>query len=77
MTYEIPKMLTIQETAEQFGLAKHFVRSLVLDNKVVYVKAGKKYLVNAQKFIEYLSTGDGGDESPSGQQSNGGIRQLW
>ena len=27
-------------------------------NKIVYIKSGNKYLVNVDKFIEYLNTGD-------------------
>jgi len=54
----MPTMLTIEETSRRFSLPKHFVRQAVLSNKVVHVKAGKKYLINAEKFIEWLNTGE-------------------
>lgn len=52
----IPHMETIKTTAKLFGLAEHFVRQLVVSGEIVAVKAGCKYLVNVDKFIEYLNT---------------------
>lgn len=54
---KIPTMLTIKETARATNLPVHFIRQLVWDNKIVYTKAGNKYLVNFEKFIEYLNGG--------------------
>lgn len=53
----IPKMRTIKEIVAETGLAYCHVRSLCLENKVVHIKAGNKYLINLDKFIEYLNTG--------------------
>ena len=53
-----PKMATINETAKNVGLTKYHIRQLVLQNKISYVKSGKKYLINVDKLIEYLNTGD-------------------
>lgn len=50
----IPTMLTIHETAQKTGLAEHYIRQLVLKNEICYIKAGRKYLVNLEKLIEYL-----------------------
>ena len=55
---ELPRMKTIGEIAEVFGIAKHFVRQTVLNEHVPHVKAGKKYLVNVERFAEYLNTGE-------------------
>jgi len=55
---QIPKMLTIEQTAKAFGLPKNFVRQAVADGRIVHVKAGKKHLINAQKVEEWLNTGD-------------------
>ena len=52
----IPTMLTIGEVAERTGLAKHYVRKLVLDNQIHYIKAGRKYLINYEKLIQYLDS---------------------
>lgn len=53
-----PTMLSIRETAEMSGLAEHFIRQLCLQNKIVYRKAGVKYLINYEKFIEYLNNSE-------------------
>jgi excisionase family DNA binding protein len=62
----VPEMLTTSETAERSGLAKHYVRQLVLQGKIVHVRAGKKYLVNIDKFYDYLNSGDQPQEQTSG-----------
>ncbi len=51
---KIPKMETIKRTAELFGLPVHFVRTKVASGEVVAVRAGKRFLVNVDKFAEYL-----------------------
>lgn len=55
-TLIIPRMETIKKTAEIFGLPVHFVRTKVSSGEVVAVKAGKRFLVNVNKFAEYLNT---------------------
>lgn len=62
MDTNIPEMLTIAEVARRTHLSPMFVRQLVWDDKVVHIKAGKKYLVNFQKFVAFLN-GDTGDNS--------------
>ena len=54
----IPTMLTINQTAERSGLAMHYIRQLCLQGKITYCLAGNKYLINFEKFVEYLNTGD-------------------
>ncbi len=51
----IPTMRTIAETAEIFHLPVHFVRQKVNSGEVVAVRAGKKFLVNVEKFAEFLN----------------------
>lgn len=55
-TQKIPRMLTIKATAQEFGLAEHFIRQLVIKGEVVAVRAGCKYLVNVDRLAEYLNT---------------------
>lgn len=64
---KIPRMETIKRTAEIFGLPVHFVREKVNSGEVVAVRAGNKYLVNVDKFAEYLngSTITDGTEKPA------------
>lgn len=58
----IPKMITIPEAAKESGLPLHFLRQLCLNRKVKIVKAGKKYLINRDSLIQYLTEGDETDE---------------
>ena len=52
----IPRMRTIKETAELFGLPVHFVRQKVNDGEIVAVRAGRRFLVNVDKLAEYLNS---------------------
>ena len=69
---KLPRMRTIDEIAATFGLARHFVRQAVVSGKVVHVKAGKKYLINTEKFAEWLNKG----EQPILLPESKKIRQL-
>ena len=53
---KIPQIETIRRTAEIFGLPVHFVRQKVSTGEVVAVRAGRKFLVNVEKFAEYLNS---------------------
>lgn len=55
----VPRMRTIKQTAAETGLAEYFIRQLVKQNKIKYVKAGCKTLINLDLFIEYLNSGEG------------------
>ena len=51
----IPCMLTIKEVALRTGLSQSFIRKLCKNNEIVFVKSGKKYLINYNKFIDFLN----------------------
>lgn len=53
---KLPKICTIKETAQLFGLAEHFIRQLVLSGEIVAVRAGTKCLVNIDRLTDYLNT---------------------
>lgn len=56
---KIPTMLTICQAAEKANLSPYFVRKLVHENRIFYVKSGCKYLINFERLLEYLNTGQG------------------
>lgn len=62
---KIPHMETIKRTAELFGLPVHFVRCKVSSGEVVAVRAGRKFLVNVDKFAEYLNSATIENEAPA------------
>lgn len=51
----IPTMLSIKETAKRVNLSETFIRRLVWDKKIKYVRTGKKYLVNLENLVSYLN----------------------
>lgn len=53
----IPTMYTIKQASTETGLSYDFLRKLCLQNKIVYVKAGSKYLINMEKLVEFLNNG--------------------
>lgn len=54
---KVPTMITIREAANRTGVSYDFVWKLCRSNQIVYVKAGKKFLVNFEKFVEFLNNG--------------------
>lgn len=56
---DMPQMLTIAQAAEKTGLSYDRIRKMCLENKLIYVKSGSKYLINSNHLAEYLSHGDG------------------
>lgn len=53
----IPVMLTIAQAADKTGLSYDFVRTLCLQKKIVFIKAGSKYLINQEKLVDFLNKG--------------------
>lgn len=70
----IPHMETIKRTAEIFGLPVHFIRCKVASGEVVAVRAGRKFLVNVDRFAEYLNTSTVQPES--GADPDGSARVM-
>lgn len=54
---EYPEMVTMRELSKRTGLSYDAIRKMLLRGEVVYIKVGKKFLVNAGKFVEYLNGG--------------------
>ena len=57
-TLSVPDMMQIRPAAKATGLSEHLLRTLVRENRIVYIKVGNKVLVNIPKLIEYLNEGD-------------------
>lgn len=62
---DIPTMVTIKEASSQTGVSYDFIRKLCLRNKIVFVKAGSKYLINLEKFVAFLN-GEAGQGAGNG-----------
>lgn len=74
ITRNIPRMETINKAAEITGLSKHFIRQKAISGEIVCVKAGNKYLINIDKLIEYLNSGDTLQPAPT--VSDCGIKPI-
>ncbi|MBS7397442.1 MAG: helix-turn-helix domain-containing protein [Ruminiclostridium sp.] len=68
----IPRMRTIKETAELFDLPVHFVRQKVNDGEIVAVRAGRRFLVNIDRFAEYLDS----NTIPQESKADSGIQPI-
>lgn len=51
----LPLMKTIKEMSELTGLSYSFLRKLCMQNEIVHIRTGKKYLINYDRFIDYLN----------------------
>ena len=61
----LPRMRTVHEAAEELrrmdegtAVTEYHIRQLAINNIIPRVKAGKKYLINLDALIAYLSGSD-------------------
>ena len=77
MDINIPRMATIKNTAKLFGLPEHFIRQKAISGEIVSVKAGCKYLVNVDRFADYLNGHtEGQNATDSPETGSGGIHPI-
>ena len=55
----VPEMVTIKEATRRTGLSYSLLRNLCLQNKIIYIRTGNKYLINFEKLCDYLNKGEG------------------
>lgn len=65
MEKKIPRMLTIKAASEETGISYDAIRKKILRNEIVYIRCGSKYLVNMDRFIDYLNGVDDGSAERS------------
>lgn len=76
----VPRMETIKITAKICGVPEYLVRRKVLSGEVVAICSGRRYLVNVDKFLDYLNSNklpalDEQDE-PAHDECKAGIRPI-
>jgi len=71
---KVPRMKTVVETAKLTGVAKHRIRTLALSGEIVHLRAGKKILINLDKFIEFLNSANGAVSTE--QEKLGDIKKI-
>lgn len=71
----VPRMLSIPETAAAFGLSQYAVRMLLLSGKVHGLRIGRgKLLCNCDDLTRYLSESYANESEPENQ--TGGIQPV-
>lgn len=59
----VPTMLPLKEVSSRTNLRYEFLRQLCLNGEIVHVRTGNKYLINYEKFLEYLNGNKGGENN--------------
>ena len=57
-TIQFPVMLPIQAISDKSGIPYKTIWQWCKENKIVHRKTGNKYLINVDKFIEFLNTSE-------------------
>lgn len=52
---QVPRMSTIKDLSAETGVSYDAIRKKCLRNEIAYIRCGKKFLVNVDKFIDYLN----------------------
>ena len=51
----IPEMLTLDQTSKRSGFSYDALRKMCLNNEIVHIRVGKKFLINWNRFVDYLN----------------------
>jgi excisionase family DNA binding protein len=52
---KMPRMLTMKDTSRETGLSLKFLKQAVDEGKIVYVKSGRRYLINYDRLVDWLN----------------------
>lgn len=72
----IPTMKTLKEAAQITGLSYDYLRKLCLQGKIVYVRAGNKFLLNMEKLVEFLNQGEKKEDESKQAMDERNIRKM-
>ncbi len=53
----IPRMKPIKEVSALTGISYDAIRKKCLKNEIAYIRCGNKFLINLDRFIDYLNGG--------------------
>lgn len=56
------QMVTLKEASSRTGISYDRLRKMCINHQIVYIKAGSKFLLNWEKLVDYLNTGESSDE---------------
>lgn len=52
------QMITLREAADRTGISYNRLRKMCINRRIVHIKAGCKFLINWDKLVDYLNTGE-------------------
>lgn len=52
---KIPRMEPIKTASRESGISYDRIRKLCLAGEIVFIRSGNKYLINMDRFIDYLN----------------------
>ena len=52
---KVPRMATIKTASAESGLSYDAIRKMCLQKKIAFIRSGTKYLINMDRFIDYLN----------------------
>ena len=50
-------LLTVEQAAERLGTSERFVRRLIADRRITYVKLGRNVRISEHDLINFVATG--------------------
>jgi len=57
-TKEVVEMVTLKEASSRTGISYDRLRKMCINHQIVHIKAGCKFLLNWEKLVDYLNTGE-------------------
>lgn len=63
----IPTMVGLAEASSKTGVSYDYLRKLCLRNQIVHIRAGRRYLINLEKLVDYLNKGETRTEQAAGE----------
>ncbi|EOS44289.1 excisionase family DNA binding domain-containing protein [Lachnospiraceae bacterium A2] len=52
------KMVTLKEASSRTGVSYDWLRKMCINGKIAHIRAGNKYLLNWDRLVDYLNTGE-------------------
>ena len=52
------QMVTLREASSRTGISYDRLRKMCINGQIVHIKAGSKFLLNWEKLVDYLNTGE-------------------
>lgn len=52
------EMVTLKEASQRTGISYDRLRKMCINHQIVHIKAGCKFLLNWERLVDYLNTGE-------------------